>query len=108
MRKRKKLFARFMNDYLSKDSFNINSIKDVDEKYESLVVGSDQVWNPELVGNDNTYFLDFADTSKRFSYAASIGKYSALDSSYTSLLEKFTMISVREEKSVVFFKKFWH
>lgn len=106
MRKRKKLFARFMNDYLSKDSFNINSIKDVDEKYESLVVGSDQVWNPELVGNDNTYFLDFADTSKRFSYAASIGKYSALDSSYTSLLEKFTMISVREEKSVVFLKNF--
>lgn len=40
----------------------------------ALIVGSDQVWNPEIIGRDSSYFLDFAGQGTvRIAYAASIG-----------------------------------
>lgn len=49
--------------------------KCINEHFDYLVCGSDQIWNPKATGkNDPIYYLDFDDDSTiRFSYAASSG-----------------------------------
>ena len=72
-------------------------------QYDSIIVGSDQVWNPKITGNDFAYFLDFCKGSKRYSYAASFGSYNLLEDKkierYKKQLECFDKISVREQVS---------
>lgn len=68
--------------------------------YDSLIVGSDQVWNPQIIGSDKAWFLGFSDASLRIAYAASFG-VSQLDEcfwkTYAESLKKLNAISVREE-----------
>ena len=71
------------------------------QKYETLICGSDQVWNPALW---NPYmFLDFrAYTGKRFSYAASLGRslLTRKEKEYIAKhLNYMSGISVREESA---------
>ncbi len=94
-------FRRFENEYcvFSKpcDEFTIASVA---EKYDRIIVGSDQVWNVDITGNDKSFFLDFIeDDKKKYSYAASVGtKYFKQNiSEYESLIRKFQVISIREK-----------
>lgn len=68
--------------------------------YDRFVVGSDQVWNPDLTERDSAYFLDFvSDPEQKVSYAASLGKSGVFDrhaESYLKGLTSFGAISVRE------------
>lgn len=76
MRKKKeKNFLDFYNRYIhtTENSYSESNIRDVNELFDAVVTGSDQVWNPKITGNDLHYFLDFIDSIKRFSYAASFG-----------------------------------
>lgn len=73
--------------------------------FDTIISGSDQVWNPRLTGGDMTYFLDFApEHIKKVSYAASIGLNGDLFMEYQNVFEKyvpaFTGISLREETHV--------
>ena len=70
------------------------------EKYSTIVVGSDQVWNPTLTNGDTTYFLDFVTPEKKVAYAASIGINSwpvELEATYAHLLSSYRGLSVREK-----------
>lgn len=87
----------------------------VDKKYLSqlslhfdlFIVGSDQVWNPNIIEFDSTHFLDFAPSEKRYSYSASFGvdhlpsKPTLLKPHYTSYLKQMNYISVREASGVM-------
>lgn len=42
-------------------------------KYDAVIVGSDQVWNPYWQGSLDEFFLDFVPKQKRIAYAPSIG-----------------------------------
>lgn len=68
------------------------------QQYRKVVVGSDQVWNPKFF--NKTYFLDFVDSTRRFSYAPSIG-VSTLSLHEKNFLQEnlapFCNISVREK-----------
>ena len=68
--------------------------------YDYVVVGSDQVWNPKMIGKDSSWFLDFADKSKKIAYGGSFG-ISKLPNEfqqfYVRNLRNINMISVREE-----------
>lgn len=71
--------------------------------YDVVVVGSDQVWNPEL-NHDfpiNQYLCTtFPEKQRRVSYAASFGVGELPDEVkpvYRDALSKFTLITVREE-----------
>ncbi|MBY8908370.1 polysaccharide pyruvyl transferase family protein [Salinicoccus roseus] len=80
------------------------------EDYRCIVVGSDQVWNPELQGEiDKMYFLNFGKKYvKRVSYAASIGKPEVSEkylNDFIKSINKFDAISVREERSERFISK---
>lgn len=69
-----------------------------------FIVGSDQVWNPELTRkrDPRIYFFSFLnDSIKRISYAASFGTSEWTPTEYDNdiavLLSKFNKVSVRED-----------
>jgi Uncharacterized conserved protein len=71
-------------------------------KFDLLVCGSDQIWNPsDHYGLDEVYFLDFpgAERARRISYAASFGR-AHLATEYgaraAELIRNLDAISVRE------------
>lgn len=97
-------FRRFVNKEIciSKPYRTNDALKQISNKYEKFISGSDQIWNFQNTNNDNTYFLDFVnDKKKKYSYAASFGiseipqKYKNI---YKSLLMGFEKISVRESQ----------
>ena len=78
--------------------------------YDSIFVGSDQVWNTDITeGFDKTFYLGFVDNNTiKASYAASIGRKN-LDSKYMDLYKKFIndfdFISLREKSSIKLLEK---
>lgn len=69
------------------------------EQPDIYIVGSDQVWNQEITGEDKGYLLDFNTTAKKISYAASAGKDQISDkflSEISKVLQTYSAISVRE------------
>lgn len=100
--RRNRKFARFCNEILKtgKQPLSREQLDEKADEYSSFVVGSDQVWNLDITGDDHTFFLDFVkDKSKCTSYAASIGKsaFSADEKTeLTRLLRPFRRISFRE------------
>lgn len=70
------------------------------------LVGSDQVWNPEITRQFATfYFLDFGDDSiRRVSYASSFGvpqwNADSLTKNVSELLHRFAFLSCREQSGV--------
>lgn len=83
-----------------------------EENYDSVVVGSDQVWRVEYSPNIDNFFLNFLDDSiRKIAYAASFG----LDTwqftpektaQIKNWLEKFDVVSVREDSASVLCKEF--
>lgn len=103
-----KAFDRFMTAFYPSETKILQSMDDLNaiaSNYDCLVVGSDQVWNPEISKNKClAYFLDFGGSDiRRISYASSFGiskwpeQYQNLLPSISGSLHKFYAISVREE-----------
>ena len=91
-----------------------NSLKKhfLNEKYDAVIVGSDQTWRPLYSPNIFNYFLDFATdlNIKRIAYATSFGvdkwEYTESQSELCSkLAKKFDAVSVRELTGVTLCKK---
>lgn len=100
---RRKLFNNFNKNikYSKYSIYNSKSNKEINEKYDSFVVGSDQVWNPQFAAFD-VDFLTFADKSKKNSFSASIGISELPDNEknrFHDMLIEFNNISVREDKA---------
>lgn len=69
------------------------------DRWDVCVLGSDQVWNPEIVAQDRSFWLEFAKNSYRASFASSFGTTSIPDDYCTELtaaLRGFRNIAVRE------------
>jgi len=86
-----------------------NSIRDIASKYDYVISGSDQVWNPSLTEYDMNYFLPFAGkNSKKISLASSIGNIKYWDHEFKEKvineLKTFDYISVREDDAAEFLK----
>ncbi len=101
MAKKKRIFDKFIDKYLDmSESYTKDNICTITKKYDKFITGSDQVWNYNHSNFDKNYFLDFVDdSSKKCSYAASIGLSSIPDNvreEYIRLLKDFAHISVRE------------
>ncbi len=91
----------------SKVIYDKMSIKD--NGYDVIVVGSDQIWNLQITGNDLSFFLPYAATQKKCSYAVSLGKtdITAWNKKYdlATLLHDFEYVSVREHSGVEALRK---
>lgn len=89
-------YIRFSNSVYTKETLGLCNLE-----YEKIVVGSDQVWNPNWQGNDDAFFLDFALREKRIAYAPSIGTDQLPNSQkerYSRLLNGFDRLSCREQE----------
>lgn len=65
-----------MNSYYKiseKEYHNVDNMQDI--RYDILVAGSDQLWNPETTSGelDRAFLLQFGNVGKRISVATSIG-----------------------------------
>lgn len=97
---REQVFKDFIDHQLPK-SDRVSGYKEIPpQKYDVLVCGSDQIWNPVSTGeNDPIYFLDFGNTKCKFSYAASAGscKFPQEEhDKYAAYLKHLKSIGVRE------------
>lgn len=107
--KKKTEFYKFMNNYFVLSEKITTLTSDFSDKYDAIIVGSDQVFNPKNTEGDSTFLLDFESNSKKIAYAASIGDNSFLklwkkkyDIDYISLLRNFDNLSFREEAASAF------
>lgn len=80
------------------DHINDNTIGN----YEVVVVGSDQVWNSNIVPDIGEYLLSGCTKCKKYSYAASLGKKEISESMLLSFQEnlfQYSGISIREKNN---------
>lgn len=102
--KRTQFFDYFMQEKIkhSKDVYDDNTITQTIDKYDIFVVGSDQVWNPNLF--NKSYFLEFVPENKiKLSYAASLSVFELSEDQKNFLkncLKGYKAISVREKNAV--------
>ncbi len=98
-------FKDFIDEHLNLTKEYISKEEIDTSLFDTIISGSDQVWNPRLTGGDMTYFLDFVpENVKKVSYAASIGLNGDLFVEHKNVFEKyvpeFSGISLREETHV--------
>lgn len=108
--RRKRNFDSVVN--LQKMTKRYTSIKEINRdvlSYDLYMIGSDQVWNTKyLCGKDPVYYLDFTDSEKKMSYAASLGSYIEKESILMELkrrIEHFKYVSFREKVSAIQMKQ---
>lgn len=103
LEKKEEAFEAFYQKNIHLSAQKFNSASEIREKppiYDIYVVGSDQTWNPNVGGNPDSFFLDFAPKSaKRISYAPSVS-VSVLDECskkrFARLLDNIHVLSCRE------------
>jgi hypothetical protein len=92
-------------------SFTFDAHKIDCEKYDIVIVGSDEIWNYQqpIVGFDLTYFGKNIKAKRLISYAASFGavneEHGNIPSEISLLLNKFDGISVRDSNSLSIVEK---
>lgn len=104
---RSKSFVEFREKFLQltdKEFCDYNELKMIANRYDILVVGSDQVWNKHIIsGLEKIYFLKWGNSTRKISYAASVGcsdNSGELASWLQENVKAFDYISVREEISI--------
>lgn len=103
-------FSIFWNKHIgsfTRKYFTEQEIMEDPPKADVYIVGSDQVWNPEITQRLSPliYFFNFIkNDSKRVSYAASFGFETWTDEilkpQVNKLLKKFSSVSVRENDGI--------
>ncbi len=101
IKKERKTRDEFVKKHLIlSKSYTSDNIGSACDEYSAFITGSDQVWSPTCVGFDPVYFLDFAKTGKKYSYAASIATKTIPDNikdEFKSRISDFSMYSLREQ-----------
>lgn len=106
--KRDKLHARAFKSFheaIPRTAWEFSSCDQMkDLEASTLIVGSDQVWNPFITGGiEPAFFLQFGNAERRISIASSLGShcYDEGEKKEISLyLKSFNAISVREAHAV--------
>ena len=99
---KQKVFNRFRDRIAYSPSCNLESIAEVAKGFDHIIVGSDQVWNPNIIRGDLTYFLPFeVDPDHCKTYAASIGidEFPTREP-YRTLISHFSSLLMREQTAV--------
>lgn len=96
-----KRFERQMQLYPSWPMNRKEELQRLKDRYDGVICGSDQVWNPDITGADMHYFLDFCgNNTKRIAYAPSFGISEFTDAFRQTVREhllQFDALSVREK-----------
>jgi len=109
--KKKKKFTEFKKtEFIFSRAYNCENFKQLNEEFDKVIVGSDQVWNTELTGKDLNYFFHgLPSEMKRYSYAASfgVGNIESLHrkNDISEALQSFDLITTREVVGEAMVKK---
>lgn len=103
-------FRRHINECYNLSDREYSDVSELlNVSYDVLVVGSDQVWNPQITnGLDKVFLLQFGNARKRLSIASSLGSNLLSDYEKNQLiqaLKSFDGISVREEFAYEYLQK---
>ena len=103
-------FDLFVRNLLPLSSrYDATNIELANSRYDAFVVGSDQVWNLRVTGNDMNYFLQFASDEKKYSYAASFGGspkvFDDRKEEIAAALSSFQSLLVRESDAIDYLKE---
>lgn len=94
-------FKKFVRQNKLTEPYQRTTISQLPDEFDMYITGSDQVWGNHIHGFDKSYYLDFVkDSSKKASYAASIGTSYIKDedkAEVKALIEQYGYISVREK-----------
>ena len=101
------------NIKISPRAYNDQDLKKIkEEKFDAIIVGSDQIWRPKYSNNINNHFLEFLNghSAKRISYASSLGssqwEFNKVQTTEVkNLIQKFDAISVREQSGAELLQK---
>lgn len=99
--KKQKHFRSFEKSHFnySEKKYDEENLNLASKVYDRLIVGSDQIWNLKLSGNDFGFFLKGVNGVRKYSYAASFGSETINNSDAQKIspfLEEFDKITVRE------------
>lgn len=106
-----KKFTAFNRKYfhLTKECKNHHDLEALADKYDVFVCGSDQIWNPKVIGElDSAYFLNFAHAKKKIAYASSAGSYQFSDMEQHQIKEyllTFSHLALREKNTSEYISK---
>lgn len=95
-------FENFRKQYLaiSSSEYSVNNISDSD--FDIYLSGSDQIWNKEIIGEEDESVFSLSFTNqKKATYAASCGNVNCLIDK-TDALKEINIISVRELELSIF------
>lgn len=85
-------------------------LKGIDDRYDIVIAGGDQVWNIRCRDADKAYFLSFVKKAKKVAYSPSLGarninKFALRPQMYAELLKDFDFLSVREDNGQKWIKE---
>lgn len=105
LRKEAEAFRQYYKDNPIKKSeriYNIDQLVTISNRYDCIVVGSDQVWNTDLYNGlvDTVYFLQSSEiNSRKIGYALSAGNLLKLDTeTIRKIVLNFDRVSARENQ----------
>lgn len=111
--KRIKKEQRF-KDFISRNlncSKRVENIKELEQyineaKFDLIISGSDQVWNPKIKDFTPAFFLPIETNCKKATYAASAGRSTKEDlEKFKKEINDFDFISLREKETVNFIEE---
>lgn len=114
-----KALKKFVHKFYPPETREFDSIEELrkaDFNYDCMIVGSDQVWNPQISKDKClAYFLDFGgEDIRRLSYASSfaLSKWptnnNELTAAVAKALNRFSGLSVREKTGQQILKETFH
>ncbi|MBF8807223.1 MAG: polysaccharide pyruvyl transferase family protein [Enterococcus lacertideformus] len=109
-----KIIEKFTKENIKVKKINRKHLNEFQSNYDLFIVGSDQVWNPNIIEFDSTHFLNFTAPEKRYSYSASFGVDELLNSPsllkehYKNYLTQMSYISVREDSGTKIVEQLLH
>lgn len=112
LKKRRAAFDSFIASVLQVGP-QVCAQHELEKKYDGIIVGSDQVWNLKITGDDEFFFLNdgLSLDFHRIAYAASFGDGASFDDLSENSVEglsKFSAISVREPLGLQILEKVPH
>lgn len=95
----KKYFNLTKKEYSSSEQ-----LKELDNVYDAVITGSDQVWNIACRDADDAYYLNFLDKTSKYAYAVSFGANNPFELDGNKTIHKdyvklFKKVSVREKNA---------
>lgn len=100
-------FERQIKKYPENEIATTEELKEIASRYDRIIVGSDQVWNPVIIGDNLNYYLDFCTHEQKASYAPSFGteRVAGNEEKIANLLDDFKYLSVREQQGAEIIKE---